>query len=150
MTLQDRIRGALATVEDPEVPITLADLGVLREVEFTEHAVRIVLVPTRLGCPARDEMARRVRAAVHTVDPALQADVEWQITAWSPAAVSGKGLTVLPLAGYASPAQTEIGCPYCGSGEIRTEGAFGGSLCKRPYTCRACGSPFDALASASA
>jgi len=142
-----RIRGAIATVEDPEVPVTLVDLGVVREVNVGPGSVRVVLRPTRLGCPARGEMAQRVRHAVLEVDPDAEVQVDWELSAWNGEDVSDPGREVLIQFGYADPAMSDQSCPYCGSAEVRKEGAFGGAVCKVPYTCRGCGSTFDALRS---
>ncbi|MGV9572300.1 1,2-phenylacetyl-CoA epoxidase subunit PaaD, partial [Streptomyces nigra] len=64
-----RARHIAAQVPDPELPmLTLADLGVLRDVELTEDGTVVAsLTPTYSGCPAMAEMradvAARLRAA---------------------------------------------------------------------------------------
>jgi ring-1,2-phenylacetyl-CoA epoxidase subunit PaaD len=142
----DAIRAAVALVEDPEVPVTLVDLGVVRDLALGDDgAVRVVLRPTRLACPAREEMARRVREAIHSVDPAARVAVEWEMAAWRGEEVSSRGTEVLLQIGYSDPAATDTSCPYCGSADVRPEGAFGGAVCKVPFTCRHCGSTYDAL-----
>ena len=46
-SLLDRARAVAATVTDPELPmLTLADLGVLREVEVDGDAVVVAITPT--------------------------------------------------------------------------------------------------------
>jgi len=142
-----RIRSAISTVEDPEVPVTLVDLGVVREVTVEPAKVRVVLRPTRLGCPARGEMALRIRHAVLGADPDVEVQVDWELSAWNGEDVSAAGREVLVEFGYADPGAMDKRCPYCGSAEVRAEGAFGGAVCKVPYTCRGCGSTFDALRS---
>lgn len=144
--LEDRIRAAVATVEDPEVPITLVDLGVVRDIRFEDEAVHVVLRPTRLACPARDEMARRVRDAVRSAAADVQVDVDWEMSAWHGRDVSERGTSVLMQIGYADPTSRGTSrCPYCGSTDVRGEGMFGGAVCKVPFSCRACGSTFDQL-----
>lgn len=142
--LEADVRAALARVEDPEVPITLADLGVLRSVALRGADVFVRLAPTRMGCPGRDEIARRIRAAVTTVAPDADVEVDWDVTGWGPEQVSERGADVLAEFGYALLAGG-LRCPYCRSEDIRSDGEFGGSLCKRPYSCRGCGSTFDLL-----
>ena len=56
-----------ASVLDPEVPVlTIADLGILRDVDETDDGVVVTITPTYSGCPAmdaiRDDVRRRVRA----------------------------------------------------------------------------------------
>ena len=138
------VRAALAEVEDPEVPVTLADLGVLRSVEITDERVVVHLAPTRLGCPGRAEMTRRVEEAVRGARPEAVVDVEWDMVAWRPDQITSRGADVLAEWGYALLAGG-LRCPYCRSEDTRSEGEFGGAVCKRPFTCRACGSTFDVL-----
>lgn len=141
----DRIRAAVATVEDPEVPVTLQDLGVVREVRVAGSTVHVLLRPTRLACPARGEMARRVREAVGATAPGVEVEVDWEMAAWRGGDVSDRGTEVLLQIGYADPGAHTPACPYCGSDDVRSEGAFGGAVCKVPFSCRSCGSTFDAL-----
>lgn len=141
------VRARIDLIEDPEVPVTLTDLGVVREVFVDEddRTVSVVLRPTRLACPARDEMARRVRAAVADVDPGATTSVTWEMSAWDYTDVKPEGSHALLQIGYADPALATAVCPYCRSRQVRREGAFGGSVCKAPYSCRSCGSTFDVL-----
>jgi ring-1,2-phenylacetyl-CoA epoxidase subunit PaaD len=149
--LEDRVRAAVATVEDPEVPITLQDLGVVRDVRVAGGEARVVLRPTRLACPARSEMARRVHAAVLSAAPDVRVEVDWEMAAWRGSDVSDRGTQVLLQIGYADPgAGAATACPYCGSSDVRSEGAFGGAVCKVPFSCRSCGSTYDALKGSAA
>lgn len=145
VTTDRAVRTALAGVEDPEVPISLADLGVLRNVDVTADRVLVTLVPTRLGCPGRHEMERRVRRAVKGVAPQLHVDVEWKLSSWDDRDISTRGRVVLEAAGYVAGEAAASECPYCQSRHVERTAAFGGSLCKSPFACRSCGSTFDAL-----
>ncbi|MBO0826092.1 MAG: DUF59 domain-containing protein, partial [Actinobacteria bacterium] len=50
-----------AAVPDPELPmLTLADLGILREVGIEDGHVTVRLTPTYSGCPAMAEIRREV------------------------------------------------------------------------------------------
>lgn len=144
----DHINAALRQVEDPEIPITLHDLGVLREVEIASSSVTVTMVPTRLGCPARGEMERRVRNAIASVDPGSDVAVRWEMATWNSTNITERGRGSLRDAGYAPGGATPRACPYCDSTDVRREGEFGGALCKTPFTCLSCGSTYDALASA--
>lgn len=147
LTSLTAVRTAISKVEDPEIPVTLVDLGVVRSVEADGSHVRVVLRPTRLGCPARDEMARRVREAAAYAAPDVPLDLEWEPSAWHTDDVTPRGNEILMQVGYAAPDTNTTSCPFCSSTNVRSEGAFGGSVCKVPYSCRACGSTFDALKS---
>jgi ring-1,2-phenylacetyl-CoA epoxidase subunit PaaD len=144
------VRVAIDLVEDPEVPITLVDLGVVRSVEASDGYVRVVLRPTRIGCPGRDEMARRIRVAATAAAPGVEVRIDWEVSGWDAREVSPRGTQALLQIGYAAPGVTDVACPYCGSHDVRSGGAFGGSVCKTPFSCRACGSAFDVLKSNNA
>ena len=66
--LRSRAWTAAATVTDPEIPVlTIADLGILRDVAITgDGAVAVVITPTYSGCPAMDTIAADVNHALHT------------------------------------------------------------------------------------
>jgi ring-1,2-phenylacetyl-CoA epoxidase subunit PaaD len=151
ITERDRqaIRVSINLVEDPEVPITLNDLGVVREIQFGDNEVTVTLRPTRLACPAREEMARRIRVAIADAALVEKIEIRWEMSAWQGADVSAAGTKVLLDIGYAHPHLARRSCPFCGADDVRADGDYGGSVCKRPFTCRACGSTFDALKSAS-
>ncbi|TAK72287.1 MAG: DUF59 domain-containing protein [Betaproteobacteria bacterium] len=140
----------MAKVEDPEIPVALLDLGVLRGVTVDGTRVLVRLRPTRLGCPGRSTMERDVAAAVKTVDPSLTVEVDWELLPWREQDVTPAGKAALESIGYAVLLGGPARCPYCTSEDVRSDGEFGGALCKLPYTCRACGSTFDAMRSALA
>src|SRR5207244_12037461 len=51
--LRRRAWDAAAQVVDPEIPVlTIADLGVLREVAVIDGHVEVAITPTYSGCPA--------------------------------------------------------------------------------------------------
>lgn len=149
MTKTELIHQALNRVEDPEIAITLRDLGVLRDVEVSATCVDVRLVPTRVACPGRALMARRVREAVESVDSALETRLTWDHESWGSSDITPHGCSVLQEQGFVPESSADPVCPYCGSTNLRPEGSFGGSLCKRPFTCRNCGSTVDLLAGAS-
>ena len=64
----DDARTAAAAVLDPEVPVlTIADLGVLRDVEVRDDGTAVVTItPTYSGCPAMDVIRRDVEDAVRS------------------------------------------------------------------------------------
>ena len=94
----------VATVTDPELPmVTLAELGIVREVRETVDGVVVAITPTYSGCPAmeaiRDDIVRALgdagfgRAAVRTqLSPAWTTD-------W----ISESGKAKLAAAGISPP-----------------------------------------------
>ena len=64
----DAVHAALATVEDPEIHRPLTDLGMVRSVDVDpDGSVRVRIWLTVSGCPMRDTITGRVRAAVSAV-----------------------------------------------------------------------------------
>ncbi|PVG82167.1 phenylacetate-CoA oxygenase subunit PaaJ [Nocardioides gansuensis] len=150
-----------ATVVDPELPmLTLADLGVLRDVEVSDDGgVVVSITPTYSGCPAmatmRDDLVRRlqeegfahvrVRVALH---PAWTTD--W-ITPAGKAALAEAGISPPgpaprregPVALQLAPIPRAVHCPRCGSADVDLTSEFGSTACKAMYQCRACLEPFD-------
>ncbi|MCW7944300.1 phenylacetic acid degradation protein PaaD [Streptomyces hygroscopicus] len=149
-------------VPDPELPmLTLADLGVLREVSLTaDGTVVATLTPTYSGCPAMSEMraevAARLKAAgyerveVRTVlDPPWTTDwitdagrrslAEHGIAPPGPAPRSSTGPVPLVL----SAARPAVPCPRCGSADTEETSRFGATSCKALWRCGACREPFE-------
>ena len=56
--LRRRAWEAAAQVVDPEIPVlTIADLGVLRDVAVSDGHVEVAITPTYSGCPAMNMIA---------------------------------------------------------------------------------------------
>jgi ring-1,2-phenylacetyl-CoA epoxidase subunit PaaD len=163
VTVLDRARAVAATVVDPELPmLTLADLGVLRDVEVSAlGGVVVSITPTYSGCPAmatmRDDLVRTLRSEGF-------ADVEVKIAlqpAWTTDWITPAGRAALADAGISPPGPAprrdgpvplSLGpvrrtnrCPRCYSGDVELTSEFGSTACKAPYRCRACLEPFDHL-----
>ncbi|MET9483075.1 1,2-phenylacetyl-CoA epoxidase subunit PaaD [Streptomyces sp. NPDC006638] len=157
-----RARHIAEGVPDPELPmLTLADLGVLRDVEAgADGTIVASLTPTYSGCPAMAEMragvATRLRAAgyprveVRTVlDPPWTTDwitpagrrklAEHGIAPPGPAPRHAPGPVPLVL----SPARAAVACPRCGSADTEETSRFGATSCKALWRCRACREPFE-------
>ncbi|WP_405362252.1 phenylacetate-CoA oxygenase subunit PaaJ [Kitasatospora sp. NBC_00085] len=150
-----------ATVPDPELPmLTLADLGVLAEVEVGGEVVTAWLTPTYSGCPAVAEMAadvdRRLRAAGYAdVRVRLRLDPPWStdlITAEGrrklaeagiapPGPVSGRRTSPGLLA--LGPTRHVVACPLCGGTDTEELSRFGSTACKALWRCRDCREPFE-------
>ena len=63
--LRQRAWDAAASVVDPEIPVlTIADLGVLREVAVAGDHVEVAITPTYSGCPAMNMIALEIELAL--------------------------------------------------------------------------------------
>lgn len=155
--LRARAWDAAAAVVDPEVPVlTIADLGVLRDVRVTPSgAVEAVITPTYSGCPAMTVIALEVELALAQ---AGFSDVRVKTVlapAWTTDWMSEAGRAKLLDYGIAPPAKTSgrralfgaetVDCPRCGSQATEEIAAFGSTACKALRRCLTCREPFDAF-----
>ncbi|MBL0887393.1 1,2-phenylacetyl-CoA epoxidase subunit PaaD [Myceligenerans indicum] len=164
----ERARQVAASVVDPELPmLTLADLGVLRDVEATDDGTVVVsITPTYSGCPAmatmRDDLVRRlqeegyddvrVRVALHPAwttdwitDRGRAALAEAGISPPAPRAAAGalRSASRAPVPLTLGPTRRQVRCTRCDSAEVELISEFGSTACKAMYRCRACLEPFD-------
>lgn len=100
---------AAATVTDPEIPVlTIADLGILRDVTVTEEVdgastVTVTITPTYSGCPAMSQITADVTAAVRAAG-ASAVRVETTLSpAWSTDWMTEEGKRKLEEYGIAPP-----------------------------------------------
>lgn len=151
----DRARAwrAAAAVPDPEIPcVTVADLGILRAVDFVDGVATAKVTPTYNGCPAVLAIELAVEAALR--DAGFEAKVERVIApAWTTDWITDEGREKLRAYGIAPPvkgsgkgslfAEIEVACPQCGSTDTSRISEFGSTACKALYRCGACAEPFD-------
>ena len=57
----DEVHAALREVDDPEYPISIVDMGLVRGIEVDEHTVTVKLTYTSMGCPCQDLIKADVR-----------------------------------------------------------------------------------------
>jgi len=141
-----------ASVPDPELPmVTVADLGILRDVREDGDTVTVIITPTYSGCPALAEIGadlRRqlTRAGYQRVDVRVELAPAWT-TDW----ITAEGRRKLAAAGIAPPGRRDgsvlvplaVGCPNCGSADTSQLARFSATACKALYRCRACLEPFE-------
>ena len=149
-----------ASVPDPELPfLTLADLGVLRDVNEEDGTIVVTVTPTYSGCPAmsaimRDLRDRAERAGVGPVEIRTALSPAWT-TDW----ITPEGRRKLSEAGIAPPVPApqrggpvpvrltpiirRVECPHCGSFSTAERSAFSGTACKALYQCGSCREPFE-------
>jgi ring-1,2-phenylacetyl-CoA epoxidase subunit PaaD len=155
-----RAQRVAAAVLDPELPVlTLADLGVLRDVEADADGILVTITPTYSGCPAmetmRTDLVRSLAAAgfdrvrVRTaLSPAWTTDwitedgrrklAEYGIAPPGPARHTS-GPVPLTL----TPPKSAVRCPQCGSADTELLSQFGATACKALRRCRSCAEPFE-------
>ena len=96
--LQENIITAIKTITDPELPINIYDLGLIRKIEIENGTVQIDMTLTTPNCPVADLMPTQVFEAVSMVEGVISAKVElcWE-PAWTVADLSKRGRSVLEL-----------------------------------------------------
>ena len=63
--LRQRAWDVAATVVDPEIPVlSIADLGVLRDVAVRDGLVEVAITPTYSGCPAMNMITLEIELAL--------------------------------------------------------------------------------------
>src|SRR6202041_4185030 len=63
--LRQRAWDVAAAVVDPEIPVlTIADLGVLREVAVRDGRIEVAITPTYSGCPAMNMIMLEIELAL--------------------------------------------------------------------------------------
>lgn len=147
--LADEARACVAVVLDPELPtVTIADLGILREVRIEDEVVHVSITPTYAGCPAMEAIRADIEAAVARALPGRSVVVHTVLSpAWSTDDITDAGRAKLAETGIAPPGQVlltlSVRCPQCGSPDTRELSRFGSTACKALWVCDACAEPFD-------
>jgi metal-sulfur cluster biosynthetic enzyme len=83
MVAADDVRAALAEVSDPELPISIVDLGLVRSVTVDGGAVRVGITFTSIACPCTDVLSEDIRARLRQLDGVTDVEVEEVFEAWS-------------------------------------------------------------------
>ena len=145
---------------DPELPmVTVADLGILRDVATEDGRLVVTITPTYSGCPALPEIAHDLR---HRLGRAGFAEVTVRTAlapAWSSDWITAEGRRKLHAAGLAPPHRPSAE----GSGPAharppatsrsraraadraipRQTAAFSATACKALFRCETCREPFE-------
>ena len=80
---EEEVRDALREVLDPEYPISLVDLGLIRGIEVRGAKAEIKLTYTCMGCPAMDMIQDDVRERLLEMDGIDEVEIEVVWPTWS-------------------------------------------------------------------
>lgn len=72
---REQVTQALRDVFDPELGMSVVDLGLIYDVEIDAGRVRITMTLTTQGCPLHDAMTEWVRQAVATIPGVEEVEV---------------------------------------------------------------------------
>jgi ring-1,2-phenylacetyl-CoA epoxidase subunit PaaD len=154
-SLRERALAALEQVTDPEIPVlTIADLGILRDVSVQGDTVEVTITPTYSGCPAMHLITLEIETALARAG--IKAHIRTTLSpAWTTDWLTDAGRTKLAAFGIAPPEHTSSrralfgearpACPLCGSQDTEQISEFGSTACKSLHRCRSCREPFDAF-----
>ena len=152
--LQQHAWDVAARVVDPEIPVlTIADLGVLRDITVDEGRVEVTITPTYSGCPAMNMITLEIELALER-EGFLDSKVRTVLApAWTTGWMSEAGRRKLREYGIAPPqagssrralfGKDEVACPQCGSDDTEVLSEFGSTSCKALWRCKSCREPFD-------
>ena len=151
---REKVWAVAAEVTDPEIPVlSIADLGVLRDVRVSETGVEVVITPTYSGCPAMNMIALEIELALEKAGLGPVRVKTVLAPAWTTDWMSQAGRDKLRAYGIAPPSGSagrralfgveQVACPHCGSTETTRISEFGSTACKALWKCQDCLEPFD-------
>ncbi len=140
----ERARSIVESIVDPEIPVlSIAELGVLREVAVEGATVVVTITPTYSGCPAMRQIENDITDSLEAKGFEAKVVVR-QNPAWTTDWMSEDARRKLDEFGIAPPtAAHEVVCPTCRADAPTTVSLFGSTACKALMVCSSCGEPFD-------
>ena len=101
-SIEQAVWEALGKITDPEMPVSLVDMGMVYDVNVLDGVARIDLTFTSIGCPAMDMILDDVRAAVGGIPGIERVEVEvvWS-PPWTKERLTPRGRTLLLAFGLA-------------------------------------------------
>jgi ring-1,2-phenylacetyl-CoA epoxidase subunit PaaD len=163
MVARSDIFNVLQTIPDPEMPISITDLGLIESVNITESAVHVELLPTFIGCFALPAIAEEIKQKIGNVEGVANVTVELiNDPPWSTDRITDAGRASLAEHGISVPdgsspccsstntnnvelRTSAIPCPWCKSRETSLTSPFGPTRCKTIHFCNACRQPFERM-----
>lgn len=143
------VADALHLVEDPEVPVSIVDLGLIEEVGVEGGKVTVSLIPTIVACPGKVAIQHTVCVRVGEIPGVEDVEVRWlNDRRWTPDRVTARGQARMAELGVsARPACSpeDVACPYCGSHRTQRKNDYGAAPCHSQWVCEQCRSGFDLL-----
>lgn len=161
----ESIMEVLRDIPDPEMPISIVDLGLVEDVRIETNGegavVSVDVLPTFVGCPALPMIENEIRTKVGAVEGVGEVSVQFIYDPpWSVDRISDEGRQSLAAHGVTVPKHgskldvpghggkvelrtSAIACPFCGSNETRLDSQFGPTRCRMIYYCETCRNSFE-------
>jgi ring-1,2-phenylacetyl-CoA epoxidase subunit PaaD len=142
----DTVRTLLGAVHDPEIPtVSIVDLGLVHAISVADERIAIELLPTFVACPALEVIRSTVAEAVAPLGRPVDVAFTFAVP-WTTERLTDAGKAALRKAGIAPPAEPQaVRCPFCEGADVAMDSAFGPTLCRSLFYCRACRQPFEAF-----
>jgi metal-sulfur cluster biosynthetic enzyme len=88
---EETLRQALRTVKDPELNLSIIDLGLVYDVAVEDGAVHIRMTLTSPGCPAGPQIMNDIHKTLRPVEGVKDVDIEivWE-PYWTPEQIDPK------------------------------------------------------------
>lgn len=150
----ERVLAELMKVKDPEIDsVSIIDLGMVEEVTTNQQNVKIVLLPTFLGCPALEIIKSNTIKAIQKIPEVAEVEVEFVFhPPWTSDRITEEGHVNLRKFGIAPPpihfeedGSWHVDCAYCGSTYVTLENIFGPTACRSILYCKSCKNVFEAM-----
>lgn len=163
MVSNSEILEVLHTIPDPEMPISITDLGLIEDVKVTGTTVRITVLPTFIGCFALPVIADEIKNKLEQLGDVEGVEVDFvHDPPWSTDRITEGGKASLAEHGIAVPEgaasiccnedsntvelrMSAIPCPWCDSRETTLTSPFGPTRCKSIHFCNECRQPFERM-----
>lgn len=133
----------LNTIPDPEIPvISVVELGVIRDVTFSNKSYTILITPTYSGCPAVKAFTDDIKSCLKKNEIRNFKLKLVYSPAWTTDWMTKETKEKLKKYGIAPPSKIVI-CPQCNSKDTKLISEFGATACKAMYKCSNCLEPFE-------
>jgi metal-sulfur cluster biosynthetic enzyme len=102
MSLREQVLEILHDVYDPEIPLNIADLGLIYDLQVSdEGAVYILMTLTAPGCPVGDLIAQEIQDRVMTLPGVKEVQVDITFDPlWTPDRITEEGREALRAFGF--------------------------------------------------
>ncbi len=100
--LQEQVWEILHDVYDPEIPLNIADLGLIYDLKVSDEGeVYILMTLTSPGCPVGDMLADEIRYRAMSLPGVKDVQVEFTFDpVWTPERISEEGKQMLRAFGF--------------------------------------------------
>ncbi len=123
-TVEDAVRAALATVDDPEIRRPITELGMVRGFTVADGLVRVDLLLTVVGCPLKDKLRTDITAAVTAVPGVDRVEIDFGVMSTEQrqalqSSLRGGGGAAEPVIPFAQPgSRTRVYAVASGKGGV--------------------------------